>query len=143
MTEQENVRAVLAAYAAFGRGDIQAILDSLTDDVEWVLPGPPEVLPFAGVRRGRGQVAQFFAALDATLVFELFEPREFVAQNDKVVVLGRSRDRMRRTGRVVENEWAAVFKLRGGKIARYQVYEDTAAFVSALAERGAPEAGPD
>ena len=132
MTEQENVRAVLAAYAAFGRGDIQAILDSLTDDVEWVLPGPPEVLPFAGVRRGREQVSQFFTVLAETLTLEQFEPREFIAQGDKVVVLGRSRDRMKATGRVVENEWAAVFTLRAGKIARYQVYEDTAAFVSAL-----------
>jgi ketosteroid isomerase-like protein len=132
MTEQENVQSVQSAYPAFSRGDIQAVLEALTDDVEWVLPGPPAVLPFAGIRRGREQVLQFFAVLAETLTFEQFEPRELIAQDDKVVVLGHSRDRMRSTGRVIENEWAAVFTLRDGKIARYQVYEDTAAFVSAL-----------
>ena len=132
MIEQENVQSVQSVYAAFGRGDIQAVLEALTDDVEWVLPGPPAVLPFAGGRSGREQVSQFFVVLAETLTFEQFEPREFIAQGDKVVVLGRSRDRMKATGRVVENEWAAVFTLRAGKIARYQVYEDTAAFVSAL-----------
>ena len=132
MVEQENVQAVQSVYAAFGRGDISAVLDALTEDVEWVLPGPPEVIPFAGVRRGREQVLEFFGVLDAALTFERFEPREFMAQGDKVVVLGRSRDRMKSTGRVVENEWAAVFTLKDGKIAKYQVLEDTAAFVSTL-----------
>jgi ketosteroid isomerase-like protein len=132
MTEQTNLQAVQSVYAAFGRRDISALMEALTDDVEWFLPGPPDVLPFAGMRLGREQVLEFFAVVEATLTFEQFEPREFLAQGDKVVVLGHSRDRMRSTGRVVENEWAAVFTLRDGKIARYQVYEDTAAFVSAL-----------
>lgn len=132
MTEQENVAAVRSVYVSFGRGDIGAVLAALTDDVEWILPGPAGTLPFAGVRRGREQVVQFFAVIAETLTFEQFEPGEFIAQGDKVVVLGRSRDRMRSTGRLVENEWAAVFTLRGGRIAKYQVYEDTAAFVSAL-----------
>ena len=132
MTEQENLQVVQSVYAAFARGDIPAVVNALTDDVEWFLPGPTEIIPFAGFRRGREQVLQFFAVLDATLEFEQFEPREFIAQSDKVVVLGRSRDRMKSTNRVIENEWAAVFALRDGKIAGYRVYEDTAAFVAAL-----------
>jgi hypothetical protein len=42
MTEQENLQAIQSMYAAFARGDIQAVLDGLTDDVEWILPGPTE-----------------------------------------------------------------------------------------------------
>ena len=35
MTEHENVEVVRELYVAFGRGDVPAILDGLTDDVVW------------------------------------------------------------------------------------------------------------
>ena len=131
-TEKENLAIIQSLYAAFARGDLQMVIGALTEDVEWILPGPPEIIPFAGVHRGPQAVLQFFAVLDKTLEFEKFEPQAFLANGDKVVVLGCSRDRMKSTGRSVENEWAAALTLRNGKVARYQVYEDTAAFVTAL-----------
>jgi ketosteroid isomerase-like protein len=70
--------------------------------------------------------------LNQTLEFEKLEAHEFLARDDRVIVLGRSRDRMKSTGRSAENEWAAAITLREGKISRYQVYEDTAALASAL-----------
>ncbi|CAA9460095.1 MAG: hypothetical protein AVDCRST_MAG14-2279, partial [uncultured Rubrobacteraceae bacterium] len=47
-----NVEVVQETYEAVGRGDIPALLDVLTDDVEWTFQGP-SVIPFAGTRRGR------------------------------------------------------------------------------------------
>ena len=47
---QENVRTVQELFAAFERGDMPRILSTLTDDVEWWAPGPPEV-PYAGMWR--------------------------------------------------------------------------------------------
>jgi ketosteroid isomerase-like protein len=130
MAEQENVRAVQECYAAFGRGDIPALLDALSDDIEWNIAGPPEV-PHAGKRRGRAEVERFFPLLAATEEFEAFEPREFIAQGDQVVVLGYLRSRVKVTGRTYENEWAMVWTLRGGKITRFRTYEDTAAEAAA------------
>src|SRR6266511_800663 len=97
-SEQENVRTVQRAYEAFGRGDIPAVLAMLTDDIEWSEPGSADVLPWGGERRGREQVGQFFQALDGALEFEAFEPREFIAQGDTVVVLGSERARVKATG---------------------------------------------
>ena len=130
MSEQDNVRAVQAMFAAFGRGDIPAVLDALTDDVEWRLAGPTEVT-YAGTRRGRDQVAEFFKVLGQASEFEVFEPQEYIAQGDKVVVLGHERQRVRATGQVAENDWAMVFTLRDGKIAKFRNYEDTAAVAAA------------
>jgi uncharacterized protein len=132
-SEQDNVQVVQQAYAAFGRGDIPAVLETLTDDVEWSVSGSPEVLPWAGQRRGREQVGQFFRALGGTLTHEAFEPREFIVQGDTVVVLGT--ERVRASGRVVDTDWAMVFTIRDGKIARYRDYHDTAPIQAAL--RGA------
>jgi ketosteroid isomerase-like protein len=126
---------VQQGYEAFGRGDIPALLDLLTDDVEWTLQGP-SVIPFAGTRYGREGVAEFFSVLDETLEFEQFEPREIVAQGDTVVVVGIERSLSKATGRKIEHEWAHVNTLRDGKIAKFRAFEDTAAYVAAFHRRG-------
>jgi ketosteroid isomerase-like protein len=131
-SEEKNIAAVRALYAAFDRDDMATVMSGMTDDIEWILPGPPDLIPFAGSHRGREAVARFFVTLNETLEFEEFEAREFLAHGDKVVVLGRSRDRMKANGRVFDNEWATVVTMREGRVARYQIYEDTAAVASAL-----------
>ncbi len=131
MSEQTNVAVVQQAYEAFGRGDIFGVLDLLTDDVVWTLQGP-STIPFAGVHRGREGIAEFFSLVGEALEFEQFEPREFVAQGDTVVVLGYERSLAKATGRPLEQEWVHVYTLRDGKIARGRFFEDTAAEVAAF-----------
>jgi ketosteroid isomerase-like protein len=87
---------VQQGYEAFGRGDIPAVLDLLTDDVEWTMQGPP-VIPFAGTFRGREGIAEFFSLLDETVEFEQFEPRKFVAQGDTVVGISLGLERTQET----------------------------------------------
>ena len=129
--EQKNVEVVKENYAAVGRGDIPALLDLLTEDVDWSMQGP-SVIPWAGARRGRQQVAEFFALLGQTLEFQRFEPREFIAQGETVVVIGYERSLVKPTGRTFEQEWVHVYTLRDGKISKFRIFEDTAAQVAAL-----------
>ena len=103
ISEQTNADVVRQAYEAFGRGDIPAMLGMLTDDVEFTMQGPA-VIPWVGTYRGREGVAEFFSLLDENLEFERFEPREFVAQGDTVVVLGDERSLVKSTGRAFEDE---------------------------------------
>lgn len=139
MNTQENTRIVQEVLAAFVRGDIPAILNSLTDDVDWFIPGPPDRVAFSGARHGREQVLQFFITLEATIEFLKFEPRDYVAEGDKVVAFGRNYDRMKSTNRFFDNEWACLFVVRDGKIAKVRMYEDTAAFVIAQEPQAAKE----
>jgi ketosteroid isomerase-like protein len=126
-----NVEVVQETYEAVGRGDIPALLDLLTDDVEWTLQGP-SAIPFAGTRRGREGAAEFFSLVGENLEFEQFEPREFVVQGDTVAVLGYERSLIKPTGRTLEQEWAHVYMLRDAKIAKFRAFEDTAALVVAF-----------
>ena len=128
----QNVDVVQQGYEAFGRGDIPAVLELLTDDVVWTEQGP-SVIPFAGTFRGREGIAEFFTLLDETLEFEQFEPRKFVGQGDTVVVVGYERSVVKQTGRRFEQEWAHVYTLRAGKIATGRFFENTAAQVEAFA----------
>ncbi len=130
-TEQQNADVVQRNYAAVSRGDIPALLDLLTEDVEWTFQGPP-VIPFAGTRHGREAVEEFFTSVGETIEFQRFEPRDFIAQGDTVVVLGYERNLIKSTGRTFEQEWAHVYTLRDGMIAMCRCFEDTAAYVVAL-----------
>jgi uncharacterized protein len=126
-----NSKVVQESYEAVGRGDIPALLDLMADDVEWTFQGS-SMIPFAGTRHGREGVAEFFSLVGENLEFQEFEPREFVAQGDTVVVLGFERSPIKPTGRTFEQEWAHVYALRDGKIAKFLDLEDTAAHVVAF-----------
>ena len=124
----QNVDVVQRCYAAVGRGDIPAVLDLVSADVDWTLQGPPAI-PFAGTRRGRAGVAEFFSLVGGTLEFHQFEPREFVAQGDSVVAIGYEHSLVKPTGRALRQEWVHVYTMRNGKIATFRGFEDTAALV--------------
>ena len=87
MSEQENIAVVTEAYNNFKTGNINALVDQMTDDVVWQLPEIKNV-PLAGKRTGRDGVADFFATLARDQDVIEFEPRKFVAQHDTVVTLG-------------------------------------------------------
>ena len=132
MSEQENVAVVRGAYENFKGGDIRALLDSLTDEVDWHLP-EMESVPFAGGRNGRERVGDFFSDLADSQEVISFEPREFVAQGDKVVALGTYRWRVKKNGREYGSDFAHVFTVRDGKIAAFHEYMDSAAATAAYA----------
>jgi len=64
--------------------------------------------------------------------FGLVYAEAALAQGDQVVVLGEDAACVRATGKVLEGEWAHVFTLRNGKVARFHEYLDTAELVAEL-----------
>lgn len=131
MSERENVKTVQDAYAAFSRGDINAILEQLAEDVSWTVPGPGDIVPFAGRYEGREGVGRFFAALDGAESVERFEPQEFIAQGDKVVVVGNYAARVRANGQADEIEFVHIFTVRDGRVTNFRQYNDTAPSIAA------------
>jgi len=129
MAEQENVQQAKDAYAEFTRGDIPAVLDSMTDDVEWVIsPGSP----LGGTFRGKAQVGEWFKRLGGEVEYTTFEPAEFIAQGDKVVVLVHLAGTGRATAKKFVDDVAHVLTYRGGKLAHFRAYTDTATEGEAL-----------
>ena len=130
MSEQDNTAIVLQAYNNFKTGNIQGLLDLCSDEIEWKLP-EIENVPFAGTRTTRAGVGEFFALVGANQEPLRFEPREIVAQGDRVVSLGYYQWRIKATGREFECDFAHVFTIRDGQIVAFQEYTDTAAVAAA------------
>jgi uncharacterized protein len=129
--EQQNLTTVRQGYDAFARGDLPALLALLDSDVSWTTPGPPD-LPTAGARRGHAAVMDFFQRLAAIGEIQRFEPKEFFAQGNRVVVLGDDTTRIAATDKTVDFRWTHVFTLRGGTVVAFEEIGDVSALVAEL-----------
>jgi ketosteroid isomerase-like protein len=133
MNEAQNTQVVKDAYAAFGRGDISALLGCMADGIQWLpVIGTASHVPFSGERRGKAEVAEFFQQVADAEDFQQFEPREFVAQADKVVAIGHYRAVSKPAGKSFESDFVMVFTLRDGKVVRFQEFTDSASINAAF-----------
>ena len=135
MSEQDNLEAVRTVFDCFGRADVAGMLGVIAEDVVWRLEGA-DVVPYSGERRGHEGVVDFLQKLGGNVEFEHFEPQEFIAGGDKVVVTGTERGRVGSNGNTFVNDWAMVFTLRGGKVSGFRCYEDTGAVAAAFTGEG-------
>lgn len=129
MSEQ-NKAIVQQAYDNFKARNIAALLTILSDDISWTLP-EMEGVPFAGKRTGRAAVGEFFAAVDGAQEVLSFEPRELLAEGDRVIVLGSYEWRVKANGREFGGDFAHVWTISEGKATAFQEYMDTAVCVNA------------
>ena len=131
MSERENERIIRQTYAAYLSANLEAVLNSCSEETEWLASGPAEHLPYAGRHRGREQVARYFAILDDKEESNHLVPQEFIATVDRVIVFGNYRARVNANGQRFETDFVHVFTLHDGKITNFRDYYDTAAAVRA------------
>jgi ketosteroid isomerase-like protein len=129
MNNHENLDTVKRLYAAFGAGDLRALLGSLDAGIQWTVPG---TAPWAGEGRGHEYVQGFFQKFGQSASLETFEPRSFVADGDTVVVLGYEEGTFRETGRKWKAHFTHTFTMSSGKITAHREYIDTHAIFEAL-----------
>jgi ketosteroid isomerase-like protein len=127
----DNRELVRSLYDSFQRGDVESILNNLTDDFIYDVPGPA---PFAGRREGRDGMRRFFEEMGRAVQYDQFDVNEILADGDKVIVLGQERATVRATGTRFETEFAHVYTVRDGKLSHGRAYADTAAFGAAFGE---------
>ncbi len=126
MSADANIKTIMSVYEAFGRGDVAAILDAVTSDVDWAAEADPAVAPWHGVRHGQDAVAAFFAEFGSTMEVEEFTPVSVAANDTDVLSVVQFRARSRATGKTAAMRLHHFFKFRDGKIAYYRGTEDTA-----------------
>jgi uncharacterized protein len=126
---QDNVDVVQGAWDAFGRGDIDAVLETIAPSAETRLP---ESLPWGGTYAGPDGFRDFLAKLDDS--FEVFSanPQKVLGADDNhVVVVAKTKGRTK-AGSTIEGQTIWLYQLRDGKIADAESFGDTAQVLEAL-----------
>jgi uncharacterized protein len=129
MSIEENVQIVKDFFAAIGRGDMQAVQALCAEDIEWIIPGKD--WPLAGTRLGFAGLADLFQTHSEKVETSITEAREFVAQRDRVLVVGFARGRILATNKTFEDDWIFAITVRNGKLTNIREYIDTQALARA------------
>jgi ketosteroid isomerase-like protein len=133
MSIQENVQIVKDFFAAMGGGDRQGLLALSAEDIEWIIPG--EDWPLAGTHRGHAGLATLLQKASDTMETSFPKPPEFVAQGDRVLVVGFARGRVKATNKTFEDDWVFAITVRNGKLTNIREYVDTQALARAASPR--------
>ena len=133
MQEAQNTQVVKNAYAAFLSQDVNTLLGLIDEQVVWKpVVGANRSVPNAGERHGRASVAEFFKITGESYQFSRFEPREYLAQGDKVVALGHYTAKTT-AGGMIDSDFVMIFTVRDGKVTAFQEFADSAALNAAWA----------
>jgi len=122
---KSNLEIVKEGYANFLQGNIPALLDSLSDNIEWELPASAHT-NFSGVFKGKDAVLNFFQNVASDNDISEFAVDTYIADGDNVVALGHLSATAKNTGKTSSNKWAHVWTLRNGKVVKHYEYADTA-----------------
>jgi len=129
MSTEKNVQTVKNFFAAIGRVDKEGLLALVAEDVEWIIPG--EDWPLAGTHRGHAELAAVLQKASKEVEMTYPKPPEFVAQGDRVLVIGSATGKIKATNKPFKDDWVFAITVRSGKVANIREYIDTQALARA------------
>jgi ketosteroid isomerase-like protein len=126
---EDNVQTVKDFFAAIGNGDKDGVLALVAEDIEWIIPG--EDWPLAGTHRGHAGIAAALQKASDEVEMTYPRPPEFVAQGDRVLVVGVATGKIKATNKPFKDDWVFDITVRDGKLASIREYIDTQALAIA------------
>ena len=129
MSIEKNVQVVKDFFAAIGSSDKQRVLALAAEDIEWIVPGEDWLL--AGTHRGHAGLADVLQKASDEVEMTYPEPPEFVAQGDRVLVVGVATGKIKATNKTFEDHWVFDITVRNGKLTNIREYIDTQALARA------------
>jgi len=129
--ETANKQLLQHAYAEISKGNVQPLLDSLADDVEWTIIGSTAL---SGTSRGKQEVIdKLLKPIRARLADGpiMFQPERFIAEGEYVVMQAKGRATAL-SGKPYNNTYCIVCRIVDGKVKELVDYIDTELITTAL-----------
>jgi ketosteroid isomerase-like protein len=123
MGAAENKQSIKTMFAELGKGNADAFLGAMTDDVRFNLIGATK---FSGVFKGKTElVEKLLGPLNAALTEGIaITPDNLIADGDYVAMQAHGKA-MGKNGKPYNNTYCHVFKFNNGKICEVTEYLDT------------------
>jgi uncharacterized protein len=122
-----KIEAVQRMYEALGRGDTEAILAELADEVDWVsvTDKGSERVPWYGRYQGKSEVPRFFKEIGSNVQITQFESLSFTSNETDVMVALRWGITVNSTGKSVTLPMQHWFRFADGKVVSVRTSEDS------------------
>ena len=129
---KETVGIVSSVYDAFAKGDVPTVLGAMDPQIEW---NEAENFPYADKNPYIGPTAILegvFARLGSEWEYFKLALEEILDAGDTVVSRGRYDAQYKKTGTKISAQFVHVWKLRNGKVVKFQQYADTLQVAKAI-----------
>jgi ketosteroid isomerase-like protein len=127
---EENLQVVKDFFEAMG-GDKEKLLALVAEHIEWIIPGHD--WPLAGTHRGHAGLANVIQKAADEIEMTYPTPPEFVAQGERVFVIGVATGKIKATNKTFKDDWVFDITVRNGKLTFIREYIDTQALAQASA----------
>jgi ketosteroid isomerase-like protein len=123
MSAAENKDLIRNMMAELGKGNAQAFLGAMADDVRFTIMGTTK---FSGTYNGKQDVVnKLLGPLTAQLEGGLtITPDNFIAEGDFVAMLARGNSKAK-NGKSYNNHYCQIFRVANGKVQEITEYLDT------------------
>ena len=131
MDTMANKQLLQDIYAQISKGNLQPLLDSMADDIQWTIIGSTAL---SGTSRGKQEVIdKLLRPIRARLADGpiVFQPDRFIAEGEYVVMQARGRATAL-SGKPYNNTFCIVCRIVDGKVKELVDYVDTELITSAL-----------
>ena len=107
-------------FTAFASGDVDGFVATVSDDTVWIYHGT-QIIP-AGVFEKKEGVKTFFTNIMERTEIINFEPQEFIVEGNKVVVLGREHQKVKRSGRELKQKLVQIYTVENELITKMEEF---------------------
>ena len=107
-------------FSAFGSGDIDGFLKTVSPDTIWIYHGT-QLIPKGTYEGTEGARAFISNIINSTEILS-FEPQQYICEGNTVVVLGREHQRVKKSGKELKQKWVQVYTIENDLIKRMEEF---------------------
>jgi ketosteroid isomerase-like protein len=126
MTQANNIIIAQQLLSGIGEGKApDALAAMFAEDLRFEIQGDDGVLPWIGRKTGRQAAADFFREIRLLTEPVKFEVEDILGSPNRAVIVGELATRIKSSGKENHTQFAIILTISGGKIARFQMLEDS------------------
>jgi ketosteroid isomerase-like protein len=122
---KQALTIVQQMVTSFGKGDLEALKQTLSEDTVWVYHGVKGI-PYNGTYEGKEGVMRFITNIMGNVDILDFQVAKMVADQNTVVVLGSEKQKIKHNNEVLEQKWVQVYIVENNLITRLDEFANTA-----------------
>ena len=126
MSRERNIKIANTLLQQIGGGvHPDEIAASFAEDLVFEIQGDDGVLPWVGRKTGRQAMADFMRDQRALTESLAFDVEDVLASEQRAVVIGTLRTRIKATEKIAESQFVLVLTIADDVITRLQMLEDS------------------
>jgi len=96
-----------------------------SENLEWEIAGDTGALPWIGKKSGRSALVDFVNGLRSLTEPITFDVNDTLINDKRAVILGSLATKLRRTGKIVNTDFAIILTVGSSEFVRFQMLEDS------------------